>query len=106
MNTIDRIHSLLMHYRLMRTVHMFNLTDVLNDLDEAAGIETTWRDNHCCTANGEDSWECSGDHNHRRYVGARVALHEEHLARTDRKQRRIIPGMYFYLGAEAETVSV
>ena len=83
MNTFDRITALLEYWNTepgpVIRVHHYNMTDLLDRLDEAAGINTEWDDNHSCRYR-KHGWDCKGDHNNRRYVGARVALHEKHLA--------------------------
>jgi hypothetical protein len=106
MFTIDRIKKLMDHYNdgpwpLIKP-NLFNLSDILDGLDEVAGLETKWLPGHdgCCACNIKGMYRC------RRPVGARVALHEEHLEIS--KRLRIIgggmnlpPRFYFWLGSEA-----
>lgn len=93
MFTLDRIQRLCTRYGI--PMQYTQLHELLNCLDDQAGIYTTYLPGHdgCCfsrrcndaTAVGFiDICKC------RRYIGARLALHEELLARDDKK--------YFWAG--------
>lgn len=92
---IDRLEALAAHYGVRvsyprgRTGYLdadnhfhsfgWNNHDLLNILDDISGIDTAWSDGHRCRITDEGAWWCAEDHNNPRYVGARVALHEQHL---------------------------
>lgn len=92
--TIDRIQRLCTHYGV--PMQYSQLHELLNVLDDQASIYTTFLPKHdgccfmrrCADRGGRSVTYplCSC----RRYIGARVALHEELLARDDKK--------YFWAG--------
>lgn len=110
--TIDRIQRLCAHYRV--PMQHSQLHELFNVLDDQAGIYTTWMPGHdgCCF-----SRRCSDTGGVgfisickcRRYIGARLALHEELLARNIHSKFEVrmkkflkpIPHLYFWLGADA-----
>lgn len=94
--TIDRFNALREHYGLIPYLLPSDLWGeggchkYLDELDRCAGIHTAWSDGHECNSD----WPCASDHRLANTVGARLALHEDHL----RYKRR----PYFWLGAEAD----
>ena len=99
--TAGRILRLAHHYDVAPTcgkLHKF-----FDELDEAAGITTEWEDNHCCRSNGGSQWTCAGNHNSRRYISARLALHEQHLENNRRwdAMDEHPEKHFFWLGREA-----
>ena len=81
MNTLERIDRLFEYYfgTPIKTNVPCNASKNLDLLDDAVGIDTRWLDNHTCRSAPGDGWTCGGDHNYRRYVGARLALHESFM---------------------------
>lgn len=73
-----------------------NASKILDTLDERAGINTLWRDGHHCTSSR--NWWCDGNHNEPNYVGARLALHEQHLGWRE-KEAEDDSAKYFWGGA-------
>lgn len=74
--TVQRISKVLRHYAKgndIKTVTASNASDVLDLLDDFAGIDTKYIDGHSCNR----GWDCAGDHEEPRQLGARVALHEK-----------------------------
>lgn len=119
--TIDRLNALREHYGLLPHLVPSDLWGecrshcYLDVLDRCADIDTLWSDGHKCS--GE--WTCASDHRQPNYVGARLALHEQHLGWTAFGCSHIAPHTirngtvrcgvcadyvkpYFWLGAEAE----
>lgn len=114
MNTLNRINRLEAHYGIIETQsslptgyldkdnHFIRsngspMHDALDILDKTAGIDTRYKDGHIHAPSLDGGWGwCDGDHTEINYVGARVALHEQHLFNN--------APPYFWLGAEAETI--
>ena len=96
MTTFDRVKRLWNHYYGLTPALGANgagIHDLLDELDEEAGITTVWPDNHVCQCS-EGNWVCPGNHKERRAVGARLALHEVHITYTQEQE-----------GAEKQSVS-
>lgn len=100
--TVQRISRVLGYYakgNTVKTVTASNASDVLDLLDDLACIDTKYIDGHFCNR----GWDCAGDHEEPRQLGARVALHEK-IAWGDvialPQPVENIP--YFWLGRDAE----
>ena len=100
MYTIDRLNTLRNHYGLLPHLLPPDLWKeggchkYLDELDKCADVHTAWSDGHKC---GRE-WNCAKDHRQPNTVGARLALHEQHLKKRKEPERR----PYFWLGAEAD----
>jgi len=95
--TIDRLKKLAKRYNVKMPEYCGELHELLDVFDRKAGIKTCWMDGHECKCT-KSKWSCPGNHNHRRYVGARLALHEIHIG--TRAPPPAPPSLCFWLGVE------
>lgn len=102
--TIDRLNDVRKHYSLLPYLLPADITgdwhEAFNDLDRVAEIDTGYLPGHdgCCVSSVHPICKC------RRYVGARLALHEAHIKHKGiirAKVPKTTPKPYFWLGADA-----
>lgn len=97
---VDRVARLFKRYwGYYKVIPPTEVSKHLDDLDVAAGVDTSWEDGHVCSG----KWACAGDHRKARQVGARVALHEK-IAWGDviALPQPVVNIPYFWLGRDAE----
>lgn len=119
---IDRLKHLCLHYGVTPKRGLFSdAHSTIDLLDDVAGIRTRYPPGHdgCCSMSYYPFDKC------RRYVGARVALHEAHLYRCDHGGQKCLDegcdqdchcstkmmkvsksdNLYHWLGKEADTIA-